>query len=708
MEFSYATTTSETDWADGVMDNVEVAGGGVVLRTQTTTRRFDVRDGVHDLVVAPDDTLYTVSTEGGVYQYDPTTETRERLLKRTDRTLAEPTAICASGNRVFVCDAADGSITALSTDLHRVVGTLGPDLTDPTAMAYADGTIYVLDDGDLVAVDRAGTASPVATDDLVAPLDIAVRDGEPYVLDDDEGGPSIRRPEAGPDADGPTRATGFEADGEAFTPSCLTILGDQPVVSGRYDDGSGHGIFVYDAATGAFDRRVALEGAATEMVAKAGDPDAQTLYVVAGESRHCRGFEEVHEYAAHPEDDRHVGTAFLRYDSGTTAIDWHRVTLDIVRSSASTQVRLRYLATDEPVLSSLDADSFDGMTDRNAAMLRNAGVETVWELASADPESLTFMAPGWTPASVASLQDRATTELATQAADEWTTSEVIDPQDVLLDDASGRYLYVAVELLGTPDASPLVDAVRAYCPRTSYLRHMPELYQEDQQSAAFLEQFLSVMETSFVDVERTIESVGEYFDPHGAPSESLSWLEGWLAADIGREWPESARRELLARAPELYRKRGTRAGLLELIRLYLRHANPSATDGTGETGPVAADDGSDYRLFFIERTDLDSIDDAVVDRQYGDFLSAGRSFAVFCDALETDEQTRMVQDIVDTERPAHVEGTVVSIEGEFALGENSFLGINTGLTSRTFAMGEASLGEDTVLTPRPGEQASDS
>lgn len=704
MDFSYATTTSETDWADGVMDNIEIVDGGIVLRTRTTTRQFYVRDGVYDLVVAPDDTLYTVSAEGGVYQYEPATGTRERLLKRTDRTLAEPTAICASGNRVFVCDAADGTITALSPDLHRVVGTLSPSLTAPTGMAYADGTIYVLDDGDLVAVDRAGSPSPVATD-LAAPLDIAVHDGEPYVLDDDEGGPSIRRPEADPDADGPTRATGFEDDGERFVPSCLTILGDRPVVSGRYAEGSGHGIFVYDAATGAFDRRVALEGAATEMVAKAGDPDAQTLYVVAGESRRCRGFEEVHEYASNPHGDRHAGTAILRYDSGTTNIDWHRLTLDIARSSASTQVRVRYLGADDPELLPLDDDRFDWLPASYVSVLQNAGIDAVWDLASAEPESLTHIVPGLTPTRVQSLQDQASAELATLAAEEWTTSEEIDPRDILLDDATGRYLYVAVELLGTPEASPLVDGIRAYCPRTSYLRHMPELYQDDEQSAAFLEQFLSVMETSFVDIEQTIESMGESFDPHGAPSESLSWLEGWLAADIGREWPESARRELLARAPALYRKRGTKAGLLELIRLYLRHTNPSVT---GSTGPEAADDGEDYQLFFIERSDLDDIDDAVVDRQYGDFLSGGRSFAVFCDALETDEQRRAVQHIVDTERPAHVEGTVVPIEGEFSLGENSFLGINTDLTSRAFSMGEASLGEDTVLTLRPGEQASDS
>lgn len=693
MEFSYTTTTSRDDWAAGVLDNLAVTGGGVELATETGTRQFDVGDGVRDAVVAPDDSLYTISDAGGVFRYDPATESRERLLKRTDPSIESPCALCASGDRVFVCDAADGSVTAISPDLHRVVGTLRPGLTNPTAIVYAEGTIYALDDDGLVAVARDGTATPVCTDDLVAPLDVAVRDGEPYVLDNDLGGPSIRRiAAAGSDSEDarPTRATGFEADGDSFTPTCLTILGDAPVVAGRRDDGSGHGLFVYDTDTGTFEQRVTLPGQAHEMVAKSGDPEAQTLYVITGEQRRCLGFEEHHEYADHPNQDRHAGTAILRYDAGVKAIDWHRLTLGIARSSASTQVRVRYVATDERLTTALAADRFDEMSAGSASALRNAGVASLWDLGTAETDSLSFTGPGCRPANVRAWQQQATADLAETAATEWTTSDVIDPTDILLDDATGRYLYVAIELLGTPEASPLVDSVTAYCPRTTYLRHMPEIYHEDPESAAFLEQFLSVMETSFVDIETTIESITEYFDPHGAPTESLSWLEGWLAADTGREWPESARRELLGRAPELYRKRGTKAGLLELVRLYLRHANPSVAD-------------DDYRLFFVERTDLDAVDDAVVDRQYGDFLSDGRSFAVFCDAFEETEQVRTVQDIVDTERPAHVSGSVVPIEGEFTLGESSFLGINSNLTERAFSMGEAKLGEDTVLTPRPGE-----
>jgi phage tail-like protein len=690
MKFSYATTTSQRDWQAGVMDNLDVTGTGVELVTEIGTRQFNVGEGIRDIVAAPDGNLYTISSTGGVFQYNPTTGARERLLKRTDPNVSTPCALCASPNRVFVCDEDDGSITALSPDLRRVVGTLRPRLTDPTEIVYADGTIYIIDDTDLVAVARDGTPTVVCSDRLTAPIDIATHNNTLYVLDDDERAQWLYRIDTknGVEVTSSASSAGFTTSDGLFTPTCLTMLGDTPVMAGQYTDRSEYGLFVYDTDTEEFQQRVTLPDLPQELVAEADTSGPQTLYVIIGQERRCLGFEEERAYSKHHSQDRHVGTAILRYDSGVEAIDWHRLTLDIVRSSASTQIRVHYFATDDRQPDPLSIESVAVST------LKSADVRSLWELATTETDSLPVSEIDYQTEQIQTWQQHAGSTLATVAASEWTTSGVINPEDILLDDASGRYLYVAIELLGTPNVSPLVDSVRAYCPRTSYLRHLPEMYQDDPESSAFLERFLSVMETSFVDIETTIESIGEYFDPHGAPSESLSWVEDWIGLDIGHEWPESARRELLSRAPELYRKRGTKAGLVELIRLYLRHENPSL-------------EADDYRLFFVERTDLDSVSESVVDRQYGAFLPDGRSFAIFCDAFDSETQREAVRDIVESESPAHVNGAVVPIESEFTLGAQSFLGINSELDSRAFSLGEAALGTDTVLATRPGESVSD-
>ncbi|WP_396613696.1 phage tail protein (plasmid) [Haloferax sp. S1W] len=722
MNFSYTTTTSDADWANGVLDNVEIRNGGIRLATRRTTHRYEVAPGVRDVAADPDGVLYTIRTEGGVYRYNPVTDAREQLLKRTDRTVRDPCAICASSNRVFVCDAADGTITALSPRLHRVVGTLRPALDEPKALAYADGTIYALTADGLVAIARDGTATAVFEDELSDPVDFAARDEWLYVLDRDAGGLRLRTVgNTASEQSSPALRASFEFADEAFTPTCVTALGDTPAVSGPLGERDGHGVFVYNPDADAFERRIELDARPFEMVSQPGHSDEQPLYVVTGHERNCHGFRALEEYVTHPRQNRHAGTAILRYDSGARDIDWHRLTLGIVRSSASTQVRIRHTATDDPPVLDFDAEHFEEMPQDAETTVREAGIQSMWEFVTADPDSLVSSDAEFSREDVRSWQEQGSTALASHAASEWTTSGVIDPEDILLNDANGRYLYVAIELLGTPDASPLVDSVRAYCPRTSYLRHMPEIYQEDEQSAAFLERYLSVMESSFVDIESEIESLGTHFDPYGVSSESLAWLEGWLAADLAQEWPESARRELLARAPELYKKRGTKAGLLELIGLYLRHTNPrvstpsyrsafgaSRTPGddtvaSGDPTTLKGDrDGglSDYRLFFVERNDLDTVDPDVVERQYGSFLSGSRSFALFCGSLDSDEQVEALQKIIDAESPAHVNGTVVEMEDEFTLGDSSFLGLNSHLASREFTMGEARLGEDTVLTPR--------
>lgn len=731
VDFSYATTTSEADWGEWVTRNVAVREGGISLQTTTAIRESELAASVVDHAVDPDGVLYTVRSSGAVYRYDPGPDRHERLLGRTDAGLREPCAICAGDRRVFVADAVDGTVTAVSTRLKRTIGTLRSAVTDPVELAAGGGTIYALDGVGRVVPVGTGEREETGDEDVVDPgigwwltdpVDLAVVGDVVFVLDDDDGDRAVRAFRGMDElTDDPLPLSGaaFEAAGERFVPTCLAAPTDTLAVAGTFRDRDGHGLFEWNHDEDAFERRFAFDERPLELVGQSSDAgDGRVFYAVVGEDRTCHALRELAEHAGHADRDRHVGTAVRRYDSGTQGTEWHRIELGIARSSPSTQVRLRYHAADEPVHLDSSTDRLDWLTAPTAATLREAGVTSVWELATADPDRIASVDDDVTDTAVRDWQRAARAELDTRAETEWTTADVIDPVDVLVDDAEGRYLYVAVELVGTPESSPLVDSVRAFCPRQSYLRYLPELYREDEQSAAFLERFLSVFETSFVDVQETIESLPRYFDPYGVPSESLPWLEEWLAVDADPDWPETARRELLARAPELYKKRGTKAGLRATLELYLRHADPDgptgeapdAPDGTTagadasppEASTATADGGdspSDHRLFFLEYGDLDCIEDDAAHAAYASLLSGERSFALFCGPLESDDQRRTVREIVDSERPAHVDGTVVAIEEEWTLGGDSFLGINSRLDARKFTMSDATLGEDTVLAP---------
>ncbi|ELY91712.1 phage tail protein [Natrialba hulunbeirensis JCM 10989] len=771
MTFSYATTVSEADWTEWITDQTDVTDGGLTLARTASIQQSTLGESVVDLAVDPAGMLYTLDAAGRLSQYNPRTDSRQRLLDSADLSLDEPRAICASESRVFVAGADDERIVTVSPRLRNETGALQSPIAAPVELTFDNGTIYVLDGDERIAC--LGTTEELTVDWWVrSPVDIAVADDLLYVLDTVDDEPTIRlfqgEREVRTDSY-PLSTDAFEIEGTRFVPTAIAAPRGSLVLAGTVhgERGSWHGLFEWDETAGEFEQRHELEGRCRRLISRPlSHSDRRVFYALVGDRRICCALQERQTVAAHPHRDRHVGLAFHRYDAGVDDISWHRLALDLARSSASTQVRLRYFATNEPTVLPFDCDDgedrktgedsangedstsgedsetstdgqnshhgdhttqpeLDALAETARSTLQSIGVDSVWELASRSAAQLADRDGQLETTTVRSWQETARRELARHAETTWTLVDEIDPEDILLRDANGRYLYVAVELVGTPTASPRIDAVTAYCPRQSYLRYLPELYQNDDRSAQFLERYLSTFETSFVDIESEIEQLPRYFDPDGVPSESLAWLEDWLAADEYRDWPESARREYLARAPELYQKRGTRAGLRETLELYLRHANPrdgvpepashtrpnddrsatadesATTTGVSDSNTYSSHPGGDletgHRLFFFDATDFDRADGAVVEREYGSMLAGERSFALFCGPVDSAAERAAIETIVETEKPAHVDARVLALDDEFVLGDRTFLGLNSALQTRTFAMGEAVLGEDTVL-----------
>lgn len=706
MTFSFVTTRSETDWAAWSVRNAAVEAGGLTLGQTTTVSESTLGSGLVDLAVDPTGVLYGLTTGGALFRYDRRSDARERLLSSDATSIQTPQAICANKTQLFVADGADGTIATVSPRLRRVTGAVGSPTAALATLAYGDGTIWALEgDERLVTV-----GNPDLTIDwwLRSPIDIAATDEETYVLDDAEGGPVLRAFDGDRERRSgayPLSTAAFVADGSSFTPTAVAATTSRVVLAGTLECGD-HGLFAWEPADRSFTQLHTLEGRVEALYCwLGGSGDGHVCYALVGPDRTCYALREVTEYEPHPDRQRHVGLAFHRYDSGVPALEWHRLALEIARSSASTQVRLRYHASDDPAVLPFDASNEQAIADvfdpDDRAALEAVGIDSIWALLEADVTTLASRSDRLSASAFRALQATAADRLATHAERAWTTVEQTDPRDVLLHEATGRYLYVGVELVGTQTAAPLLDSITAYCPRQSYLRYLPEVYQDDERSTQFLERFLSVFETSFTEIEAEIDRIGRLFDPDGVPSESLDWLEGWLAADEYRDWPEGARREFLSRAPELYRKRGTRVGVRETVSLYLRHAtshphserSPSRQDVSSVT-----DSATGHRLFFQGPADLDVIDRESARAAHESTLGGSRSFVCFCGPLERDDHRTAIERIVETEQPAHVDGRVVSLTDEFTLGGQAFLGLNTTLASRQFTMGEAILGEDTVLS----------
>ncbi|MBA3470125.1 MAG: FHA domain-containing protein [Herpetosiphonaceae bacterium] len=100
--------------------------------------------------------------------------------------------------------------------------------------------------------------------------------------------------------------------------------------------------------------------------------------------------------------------------------------------------------------------------------------------------------------------------------------------------------------------------------RSSYLQHLPPIYQNDD----FIGRFLLIFESILGPIEGMIDHIHYYFDPRLIPEALLSWLALWVDLALNENWPLEKRRALVANVTELYRWRGTRRGMIEYLRLY--------------------------------------------------------------------------------------------------------------------------------------------
>jgi phage tail-like protein len=114
--------------------------------------------------------------------------------------------------------------------------------------------------------------------------------------------------------------------------------------------------------------------------------------------------------------------------------------------------------------------------------------------------------------------------------------------------------------------------------RVRLLNYLPEIYANDP----FLGQFLRIFESIWAPLERQVDHLHAYFDPRLTPSEFLPWLGHWVDLVLDENWPEVRRRELIRRAAELYRRRGTPGGLCDYLSIYLGVVPEIVEDGTDE------------------------------------------------------------------------------------------------------------------------------
>ena len=148
-------------------------------------------------------------------------------------------------------------------------------------------------------------------------------------------------------------------------------------------------------------------------------------------------------------------------------------------------------------------------------------------------------------------------------------------------------------------------------------------------------------------------------DYNRAPSEFLGWLAGWVALTLREDWTDDHKRKFIANAVQLYRLRGTKAGVTQFVQTF-----------TGGPPVQILEESAEFQLGVHSRIGDDTI------------IGGGAPFffrvrLTSSDPLGFQQQRDMVAALIELQKPAHTSFTLEVETLQFQIGVNSRIGVNT-------------------------------
>lgn len=120
----------------------------------------------------------------------------------------------------------------------------------------------------------------------------------------------------------------------------------------------------------------------------------------------------------------------------------------------------------------------------------------------------------------------------------------------------------------------------------SYLDFLPSIYQQPGRDGEkqFIKGYLKVFQkilsgingdgvlrkngTKIEGIAETLDGIPDFFYPSNTPNDFLDWLASWMGLVLKEEWSDDKKRDTIGKIIPLYRIRGTKRGLEELVKIY--------------------------------------------------------------------------------------------------------------------------------------------
>ena len=332
--------------------------------------------------------------------------------------------------------------------------------------------------------------------------------------------------------------------------------------------------------------------------------------------------------------------------------------------------------------------------------------------------------------------------------------------DFMLHSPPGRYLWLRVRFATASGGSPRLDCVMLDFPRISLRRYLPAIFGADPVAAEFTDRWLAIFDRSLRDVESEIDGQAALFDPLAAPTvpdvaadrDFLAFLASWVGITLSRAMPLQRRRRFVQLAPRLYAWRGTMQGLRDTLYLFLgldrwvgyeaqdRDCVPCVERGSRRHSwrpprlilehfqlrrwlaldhARLSDAAKLWGARIVNRSRLESQTTSLAggstdgaqlgvtqlttsqDPYRDPFHVYAHRLSIFVPAAcaRRPALAQAFQQLVDSERPAHVQANVVFVEPRFRVGVQAMLGLDAVIGVRTAptVLDTMELGRGTVL-----------
>jgi phage tail-like protein len=207
---------------------------------------------------------------------------------------------------------------------------------------------------------------------------------------------------------------------------------------------------------------------------------------------------------------------------------------------------------------------------------------------------------------------------------------------------------------------------------SSLLALLPSIYSEDPFLGRFLlafEQVLTGLEggepVPADGLEETIAGIASLFDARHTREEFIPWLAGWVALGLRADWTEAQKRDFLAKIVPLYRRRGTKDNLADLLRIY-----------TGLTPVITGVEDTEFQIGRHSTIGKDTWIEGSPPHRFHVSVTMPNP-----DQKTLQRQTQIARALIDLQKPAHTTYELQIVFNTMQIGVRSTLGVDTLLGS---------------------------